>query len=93
MRLQSILVVALALVFGGSAAVGVRSFVKGRGTAVPKVDTVPVVVAVIDIGRMGVITSELVKTRNYPKTMVPEGALTKLEDAIDRALAEAATPR
>ena len=33
MRLQSLLVVALALVFGGSAAVGVRSFLNGRGTA------------------------------------------------------------
>jgi hypothetical protein len=41
-RLQSLLVVALALVFGGPAAVGVRSFMKTRGTAT-KADTVPVV--------------------------------------------------
>lgn len=86
MRLQSLLVVALALVFGGSAAVGVRSFVKNRGTA-PKADTVPVVVAVIDIARGGMITSELIRTREFPTDMVPEGALTKPEDAIGRAVA------
>ena len=87
MRLQSLLVVALALVFGGSAAVGVRSFVNSRGTAAPKADTVPVVVAVIDIARGGMITSDLIKTRDFPKDMVPDGALTKPEDAIDRAVA------
>ena len=87
MRLQSLLVVALALVFGGSAAVGVRSFVNNRGTAAPKADTVPVVVAVIDIARGGMITSDLIKTRDFPKDMVPAGALTKPEDAIGRAVA------
>ncbi len=87
MRLQSILVVALALVFGGSAAVGVRSFVNNRGTAAPQADTVPVVVAIIDIARGGMITSDLIKMRDFPKTMVPAGALTKPEDAIGRAVA------
>lgn len=86
MRLQSILVVALALVFGGSAAVGVRSFVNSRGPSAPKSDTVPVVVALIDIARGGTITSDLISTRDYPKNMVPHGALTKLEEAIDRAV-------
>lgn len=87
MRLQSLFAVVLALTFGGSAAVGVRSFVQRSGTAGPKAETVPVVVAVVDIARGGTITSELVKTRDYPKDMVPAGALTKPSEAIDRAVA------
>lgn len=87
MKLQSILVVALALVFGGSAAVGVRSFVNSRGTAAPKADTVPVVVVIADISRGEMITSDVITMRNQTKDMVPAGALTKPEDAIGRVVA------
>ena len=87
MRLQSLLVVALALVFGGSAAVGVRSFVNSRGEPAPKVETVPVVVALMDIARGEMLTSELIKMREFPKAMVPAGTLSKPEDAIGRVVA------
>jgi pilus assembly protein CpaB len=86
MRLQSILAVALALVFGGSAAVGVNTYMKGRGgSATP--DTVPVVVAAVDVPRGATITAELVTTKDFPKGMAPAGAVSKLEQAIDRAVA------
>ena len=87
MRPQSLLVAALALVFGGSAAVGVNSFISNRTAAGPNADSVPVVVAAMDLPRGGMITSELITTRDFPKEMVPEGAVTKPEVAIDRAVA------
>jgi len=82
MRPQSLAVFALALVFGGSAAVGVRQYV---GRAAPRDDTVQVVVAAIDIGRGTLVASDLIKTRNYPRELVPQGAIVKPEDAIDRS--------
>jgi pilus assembly protein CpaB len=72
----------LALVFGGSAAVGVNSLVQNprRG------DLVSVVVAAAEITRGGTITGELLKTRDFPKDLVPAGAILKKEDAIDRTV-------
>lgn len=87
MKPQSIMIAVLALVFGGSAAVGVSSLLKMRGDAGPTGDSVPVVVTVMDIPRGGMITADLVTTRDYPKAMVPEGALTKMEQVLDRAVA------
>jgi pilus assembly protein CpaB len=73
----------LALVFGGSAAVGVNSLIKNP----QKGEVVPVVIAAADITRGGTITGELLKTRDFPKDLVPPGAITKKEDAIDRTVA------
>jgi pilus assembly protein CpaB len=71
----------LALVFGGSAAVGVRQYI-GPGT---RTETVQVVVAKINIPRGMLISGELVKTRDYPKDLIPAGAILKAEDAINRS--------
>jgi len=76
--------VCLALVCGGAAAVGVNQLVNNapnrRGAGVQ------VVVAAVDIPRGGTITAELLKTREFPKDLVPPGAIDKMEDAIDRAV-------
>jgi pilus assembly protein CpaB len=80
---RTVIVATLALVFGGSAAVGVNSLIKSP----PKGDVVPVVVAATDITRGGTISGELLKTRGFPRELVPPGAITKLEDAIDRTVA------
>jgi pilus assembly protein CpaB len=82
-RPSSIVAVALALVFGGSAAVGVRQYI-GRSMA-PPVETVSVVVAGIGIPRGMLVTPDLIKTSDYPKNLVPTGAILKKEDAIDRS--------
>jgi pilus assembly protein CpaB len=73
----------LALFFGGSAAVGVNSLIKSPS----KGDVVPVVVAAADIARGGTITGELLQTRDFPRELVSPGAITKMEDAIDRTVA------
>jgi pilus assembly protein CpaB len=74
----------LALIFGGSAAVGVNQLT--QKPAGPKLDNVPVLVAAMDLPRGGNITAELVTVRNLPREAVPAGALSKPEDAENRAV-------
>ena len=81
---RSLLVVVMALVFGGSAAVGVNSFV--NNPASPKLDVVPVVVAALDVPRGGNLTADMVKTRDYPRGLVLQGAVSQVQDAVDRAV-------
>jgi pilus assembly protein CpaB len=81
---RTILISMLALVFGGSVAVGVNSFIQNPPS--PKVDVTAVMVAAVDIPRGGTITSDLLKTREFPKDLVPPGSITKVEDAVDRAV-------
>ena len=77
------LISVLALVFGGSAAVGVNQFIKSP----PRTDVVSVVVAALDIQRGQTLTGELLKTKEFPKDFVPAGSISKVEDAIDRTVA------
>src|SRR5271157_5555900 len=81
---RSLVVIALALIFGGSAAVGVNSFMQGAPS--PKGDVVPVVVAAYDLPRGGSIVPEAVKIKEFPTDLVPAGALSKLEDAVNRGI-------
>ena len=74
---------ALALLFGGSAAMGVRQYI-GRGAVAPA-ETVSVVVAAMTIPRGMLISPDLIKTRDFPKDLVPTGAILKKEDADDRS--------
>lgn len=82
MSVRTILVVALAMVCGLSAAVGVGKYVKGVTT--PDVDTVPVVVAVADIPRFTTVTAEMLRTRDMPRGAVQTGTLTRVEEVVDR---------
>ena len=88
MSVRSLLMVALALILGGSAATGVNSFMKRvpdpKSAVVPVV--VPVVVAVVDLPRGASITPEAVKIKEFPRDLVPAGALSKLEDAVNRGI-------
>jgi len=83
MKPQTVLIVTMALVFGGSAAVGVYAITK-QTTGVGRQALVSVVVAAADIPRAGTITADLVKIRSYPKELVPDGAVSRPEDAVDR---------
>lgn len=83
MKLRTIVMLMLALVFGGSAAVGVSGLRK-QAPAAPLPDTTPVVVAAEDVGRGNLVTAAAVKTYDWPKALVPPGALTRVDDALDR---------
>jgi pilus assembly protein CpaB len=50
-------------------------------------DTVPVVVAALDIGRGERISENVVRIRRWPEELVPEGALRSLDDAVGRIVA------
>jgi pilus assembly protein CpaB len=76
----------LALVFGGSAAVGVSSYVKNRPLEAAIPDLAKVVVAAVDIPRGSVVTTDQVKLRDVPKDQLHARAITKLEDAVNRAV-------
>src|SRR5262245_24910082 len=81
---RSVGIVILALLFGGAAAAGITIYLNDR-SPVQADDTVPVVEAAADIPRFTTITARLVRVRPYPKNRVPPGAVTKVEDALDRA--------
>ena len=85
MRPQSLMVGILALVFGGSAIVGVNSFIRNRGEAVAASDMVSVVVTAMDLPRGGTITAELVSTRDYPTAMVPAGVAARVAAGMTTA--------
>ena len=82
--MRSILVVLLALLFGGSAALGVNSFLRQSGAAPPAPDTVPVVVAAEDIARFAALTPDVLVVRNFPKELVPPGGLNSIQEVVDR---------
>ncbi len=46
----------------------------------------PVVVAVVDLPRGASVTPEAVKIKEFPRDLVPAGALSKLEDAVNRVI-------
>ncbi len=84
MSLKAILVTLLAGTCGVSAAVGINQLRKPEQGAA-KLETVPIVVAAVNIARGRKVTENDVEVRQWPKELLPEGAVTKLEDAVDRA--------
>ena len=83
MGVRTILVIGLAAICGLSAVVAVNRL---RGAS-PNVasDTVPVVVAAMNIPRGTTVSEDLVQLRQWPKDLVPPGAITSMEDAVARA--------
>jgi pilus assembly protein CpaB len=85
MSLRTIIVSALALMCGISAAVGVNAF-RSPSEAAPERETVDVVVTAIDIPRGTTITEDYVFVRQWPKDQLPEGAIASIEKAVDRTV-------
>jgi pilus assembly protein CpaB len=79
MRARTVVLVVLALAFGGSAALGVHRWQMAQQSA--DVNTVPVVTAALDVPRGSKLTADAIRVKHWPKSMVPGGALAKLEDA------------
>lgn len=82
MSIRTALVITLAVVFGGSAAY--LALVVLQRSAPPPADSMEVVVAAQDVPRFTQLTSAMLKTRVYPKELVPPDAVTKVEDAVER---------
>jgi pilus assembly protein CpaB len=81
MRSKSILLLALALGCGLVASIGISQVMEARNKApVEDSDMQPIFVAMTDINANDVLSAQVIKLEEWPKKMVPAGALTKLED-------------
>lgn len=84
MSVRTVLILLLALVFGLSAALGVNLLT--RKPEPEKPDLTTVVVAASSVPRFGTLTAGQLRTREMPSDMVPSGALTQIDEAVDRAV-------
>lgn len=83
MSLRTVLILALALVSGVSAAAGINAL-RHPLPVPPSSETVSLVVAAVDIQRFTTITADMLTTHLYPKNLAPAGALSSVEDVVDR---------
>lgn len=83
MQMKTILIGAMALVFGISAALGAYMLVQNPAGA-PQIETVSVYVAAMDVSRGQTLITEHLMQRDWPKDAVPEGAITDVQAVIDR---------
>jgi pilus assembly protein CpaB len=84
MSIRAVFVVGLAIVCGLSAAVGMNRL-RRTERVVEQQETTPVVVASAAIARGRMISEADLTTRDWPTEMVPDGALTDPEQAVERA--------
>lgn len=85
MRVQTLLILVVALVFGLSAAILVSQFINRQPAPVAQEpEKVPLLVAARDIPPGEALTAEALELRDWPREMVPEGALLSVEEAIGR---------
>jgi len=83
MKPRTMLVLVLALVCGGSAAVGVSQMGAQRRASADR-ETTPVLVAKADIARGSVLKEEDLDLRQWPTALAPAGAVGSLDQAVDR---------
>ena len=83
MRIRTVLIVVLALVFGVSAAIGVNLLTRKQQPERP--ENVTVVVVASNVPRFGTLTADQLTTKEMPSDLVPSGALSRVDDAINRA--------
>jgi pilus assembly protein CpaB len=80
MRSRSIVLLALALGCGLVASIGISQFMDARNRGADLGDRQPVFVAMADINANEELTAQNIKLEEWPKAIVPSGALTKLEE-------------
>ena len=86
MSFRTVLIVVLALMFGGAAALGINVLRNQQAAGSGQDNTVPIVVATVDIPRYTTISTVMVKITQCPKELVPGGAINSLEDAVGRCV-------
>jgi pilus assembly protein CpaB len=86
MRPKSLILLVLALGCGLVAAIGINQVLANRPVeqAADNGETVPIFVALIDIGLGDPLTPQVLKLEEWPKMKVPPGALLHLEDVEGR---------
>lgn len=84
MSFKAIFVILLAGTCGVSAAVGINQLRAPAPTEVEP-ETAPIVVAAVNIPRGRMVTEDDLQVRQWPKDLLPDGAVTTLEEAVQRA--------
>jgi pilus assembly protein CpaB len=80
MRTRSIMLLALALGCGLVASIGISQVMDARSKSTDEGEKQPVFVAMADIRPNEELTAQNVKLEEWPKKIIPQGALTKLEE-------------
>lgn len=80
MRSKSVVLLVLALGCGLVASIGISQVMERRNAPVDQGETEPIFVALADINYNDLLTPQLIKLEEWPKSKVPQGAITKLED-------------
>ena len=83
MNVRTIVVVTLAVVCGLSAMVLVQAI--RRPPPTPPIETVPVIFIATEVKPGETIQASMLEIRDIPKTEVPEDAIHKMPDALERA--------
>ena len=86
MRPKSLILIVIALGCGLVASIGISQVMEGRSANAnsPKIQTAKILVANMEINTGEVIDAQMVRLEEWPKSTVPDGAITRLED-IDGA--------
>ncbi len=84
MRPKSIILLALALGCGLVASIGISQVMDRRGSKPAVLETEAIYVAKADINLGELITTELVGLDEWPKSKLPMGAVTNLDDLLER---------
>lgn len=83
MRPQTLIIVALALTFGGIAAVGVLLFSNNHSSQ--GAERATMVLAAADVPRGETLTASSLVVKEFPAGSVLTGVITRIEDAVDRS--------
>jgi pilus assembly protein CpaB len=84
MSRRTIVTICLALLFGFAAIFGVNQVYRGN-LQPAKIETVKVLLAATDISRGRMVSPEQLKLADWPKDLLPSGALQQTEEAAGRA--------
>lgn len=80
MRTRSMMLLALALGCGLVASIGISQIMDARNTSPDDGERQPVFVAMADIRPNEELTAQNIKLEEWPKKIIPQGALTRLEE-------------
>ncbi len=84
MNKKAILVLALALLFGGITALSIKSVLNRKNGTFASAQPKRVVVAALTITLGGKIKPEQVQLVEWPENLIPQGAFTEVSKAVDR---------
>lgn len=86
MNTKAILVLALALAFGGLTALSIKSVLNRKNSTFGAAQPKKVVVAALPISMSQKLSAEQLKVLEWPDNLVPEGAFSAVPQVIDRVV-------